>query len=263
MKHELITLHGILNFQRDMGLTPDGKVGPKTMNAFGAYSDNVPKIGTKRVTFDLDEKLIPISYDSIRVRSNILESIGSVCTCMNVSGAQMTTSGGLRRIGANIKVGRSATSLHYVGRAFDLGAYTMLVDPDNDPFVAVRENDKFRIWARAEYGANVTLDATYVVGGRRKKDGKYKRKMVSGKFIDFTELAQSNGWSPIRPQVSARSTSGFKFAQVEAWHFQFEGGLENRRFGEELLELYDYDFLKTTNIWKKHAHKMWRARWKG
>jgi hypothetical protein len=162
------------------------------------------------------------------------------------AGGIIPSSGGRRRLTAKVSPNRSATSLHYIGRALDLYVYSAMVDPHTDPLVVTRDPERERGWivyARAPAGADMTLQAfTYAM----------TEVETSGRFINLTELFAEHGFEGIRARRSFfRSGPNENNGAAEYWHFQDLTGLVRgvTRFGDELLQLYTSAEVNGTPPW--------------
>ncbi len=155
----------IMDFQRDEGLLVDGVVGQQTMGALeAAYARRQVELLSPGMdaleAFDADGKaltsLTPTNvsarlafvsvpaeappgyeggYRTMQLRADVAERYRALHAAMAAKGAVMTSSGGKRGLDATVSEGRSATSMHYLGRAFDLYLYSGMVNPAVDPYV--------------------------------------------------------------------------------------------------------------------------------
>tara|TARA_R100000808_G_scaffold24799_1_gene58413 strand:+ start:2213 stop:3064 length:852 start_codon:yes stop_codon:yes gene_type:complete len=255
-------------------LRVDGIFGPKTEAATisfqlarALYDDGI--IGSRtwaELRRGHDELLLPWvkvpadkygeGYSSHQLREDVAEQYMLVLDECREAGAELTSSGSKRSLNAKVGSNRSATSLHYVGRALDLFVYSGMVDPEKDPYVVVPDITEDRCWvvyARAKEGEEMALGG-YVYRGR-------KIEMVRGKFINLTEVFRRHGFERIRARTSffaSESNNG----GAEWWHFQYEGGLVkgSTSFGDELLRMYTIEEVSSTPPWKE-AGRVWGVNW--
>jgi hypothetical protein len=262
-----MTARAVADYQDKNGLTADGKVGPATLEHMGLTPTSAPAdpevgschfIGTSRVPAQDDHGH---GYDYLTLRKDVGELWVKMWDIVQEAGGYLTTAGGLRRLSAGVSQNRSSTSLHYLGRAFDLATYSAMDDLEEDPFICTHDPDHERNWiiyVKASEGKEMELDAyTYKLWEARKDPQK-----VTGKFINFTELALEHGFHRIgmrsyylnRRQVSDRGGA-------EWWHFQYEGDLEEGKstFGEELLKVWTSSQLEGTGPWSLR-NKKWNSR---
>lgn len=145
----------VMDFQRDEGLLVDGVVGQQTMGALeAAYARrqvellspgmdaleafNTDGTALTRLTpTNVSARLAFVSvpaeappgyeggYKTMQLRADVAERYRALHAAMAAKGAVMTSSGGKRGLDATVSEGRSATSMHYLGRAFDLYLYSM------------------------------------------------------------------------------------------------------------------------------------------
>ena len=195
------------------------------------------------------------TYKSAIMREDAAAALIRLRNEMHTYGACLTTAGGRRPLGAKVRPSRSATSLHYLGRAFDLGLPTGMQNPDVDNFVLVRRPDDPRRWTVFARCVNPpaahlprTLNADYVVSLKSAKTGKrytqIQSRAVTGYFVDVSALAMSHGFVGIRCRSSF--LKGGSYLGAEWWHLQYERGLVpgETTFGEELLKVYDLATIK-------------------
>lgn len=256
-------------FQEHENIYVDGVVGPVTWDhlhkARGITEDQgSPRLGVERV--EGARKYNGEGYESIRLREDAAEALQRAQTDLHDCGGQLTSSGGLRSLSARVGSNRSATSLHYVGRAFDLFVYSAMVNPHKDPFVVTRdacEERKFVVWARCSDGAPMTLEG--VTYDKAKKSTGYPQVIVptEGRFINFTELVRQEGFERISCRRSFLRWDRKNNGGAEWWHFQYEEGLEEgiTTFGNELLRLYTHTQLTGSAPWK-YRHHVWGVNWR-
>ncbi|WP_298854888.1 peptidoglycan-binding domain-containing protein [uncultured Ruegeria sp.] len=287
-----VTESAVEAFQEEEGILVDGVVGPSTMEALeeawarraneldspaaggvifddiAAMSEPVARYRLSRVTTNTDEwneKLTKaererLGYDIVNLRSDVAAAYEKVRDIVNDHGGYMTSSGGIRGLGAKVSPGRSATSMHYLGRALDLQIYSGMVDPKTDPFVITGPNDKgkWTVYARARYKKTHAKDMTLKkVATDRSRVGKLSTK---GRFVNLTALFAEHGFHPIRPRKSF--LKGGSRIGAEFWHFQYEVGLVPgvSTFGAELQRLYPLSKLEHTPPWR-HRDATFKIDW--
>jgi hypothetical protein len=182
----------------------------------------------------------------------------------NRQGAMLTSSGGKRDLNASVGPNRSATSMHYTGRALDLFIYSGMQDPGRDPYAVERLGDRrYRVWARcfpdrvAKKG-DLPPEATVenIVTAARRTKG----VPVKDRFIDLTALFAAHGFRPIRARPQFEAGDGYLGA--EWWHFQYEDGLVPNvtTFGSDLLRAYTRSALEPTPPWQ-FRDRVWQVGW--
>jgi len=151
------------------------------------------------------------------------------------AGIIITSAGSFRGPNEAVRAGRSATSMHYSGLAFDLATTSGMRDPAVDPYIVTQDGDYWRVWARTDEGLEQQLDAVVHVNG---VNGAIHTQEVTARVADFTALAASYGFRRIGP----RSDFPANYLSAEWWHFQCEDVLVPwiSQFGIELLSLDIY-----------------------
>jgi hypothetical protein len=234
----------IRDFQGRKGLTRDGLPGPVTNWALQAeFYLAQKKLPVERC--EADQPVGSKGYESLRLRADTAGRFRALRDEINASGGVVTTAGGLRQLSASVGPGRSKTSQHYRGGAFDLALSDGLSLPDRDPYVTVNpgvlrgDRERWTVYARADDGEEMELDAVC----QKSWDSKAIREVtVRGRFINFTELARKHGFQPIRPRT--RFVRDGKTLSAEWWHFQDEESLIPglSQFGIELNRIDDDDY---------------------
>ncbi len=250
-------------YQAQVGLTVDGKFGPETeANYFEQMSaDKPPTTPPVNSSGLLEWVEVPATqvddrgYDHFKVRSDVAEQLQKVSAVLAKCGAVLTSSGGRRRLSAEVGANRSATSFHYTGRAIDLYVYSGMVDPNTDPFVLQYEGN-YRVFARCS-------NPEQIPGVYRVRDGvdikpaTYNHRfgvrgvrLIPTPFLDFTTLMEKYGFFGI--DVRESFIKGGPRGGAEWWHFQYERGLQPgiTTFGDELLKIYPLSKLEGTAPWR-------------
>jgi hypothetical protein len=279
-----LTESAVLAFQTDHGLYADGRVGDTTLEklqaAFATRQQELASPGPAAGFAVAGASVLPSTgilpwercpadkwgegYDNVWLRADAAAAYRRVLEEARRQGAILTSSGGRRSLNAEVGPGRSATSLHYTGRALDLFIWSALKDPSTDPYVCERlEPRRYRVWARcfedrvakkADLPAAVTV--SNVITARKPTVG----VAVKDRFIDLTALFAAHGFRPIRARP--RFETGESYMDAEWWHFQFEDGLipGTTTFGSELLRAYPRSQVEPTPPWQ-FRDRVWKVNW--
>lgn len=266
------TEDAVLEFQRENNLYADGRVGPITLqhlnSEFGkrnielASPAAVPRPDSLTIeTCQVDK--YDQGYKAVRLRSDVMMAFRDVTAALQRAGGMMTSSGGIRNLDAVVNANRSATSLHYSGRAHDLYVWAAMMNPDTDPYVAQRLGDRrYRIYARCwkERAENGALPVETTVKDVVTYQQRTKGVSVTGHFLDLTALFDEAGFKPIRARQSFES--GGDRIGAEWWHFQWETGLMPgiSTFGGELQKIYPLPTLQSSEPWKYRDY-IWKTNW--
>jgi hypothetical protein len=255
------TLEAVLRFQQAIGLYDDGIVGPNTWDRLGVPNglckpEPKPegKPCNKWVKVPADE--YGGGYDSHTLRDDIAPMYKNLLARVNGVGALLTSSGSKRALSANVSSNRSATSLHYVGRALDLFVYSGMNHPEADPYVVTKDLEQpgyWIVWARCNLHAGklLTLDAW---------DHSVQATVrVTGNFVNLTEIMAEHGFERIKARKSYAKAN---YGAAEWWHFQNTRGLVPgvTTFGEELDKLYTHRELIDTPPFKSR-NAVWQKDW--
>ena len=278
------TESAVIAFQEYEGILADGIVGPQTMEALeGAYARRQVELTSPGLLFDPEDdatavaernedilQRIPLvrvkmdadgeGYGRITMRADAAAALEKVRETLHAHGAILTTSGGIRSLTANVSANRSATSMHYVGRAVDLFVYSGMNDVERDPYVIrprasaplgdeTRGTDRYwTVYARCKLQGKLAKKKTFkdVVTYSNRKSG----VETSGRFLNLTELFKSHGFRAIRARPSFQH--GGSWLGAEWWHFQYENGLVKgvSTFGGELLRTYAQATVEGSAPWK-------------
>ncbi len=267
------TEDAVLMFQEDVGLYTDGRVGPITLAALEKF------YGTKQIELTAptlvagDGHYEVVSgpadvygegYGRVRLRSDVMAAFRSVSDEVHRQGGLLTSSGGIRALSADVSANRSATSLHYSGRAHDLYIWGGMTDPDRDPYVVQRLGDRrYRVYARcrATRAAEGSLPASTTIDQIVTYQSRTKGISVTDHFVDLTALFESNGFRPIRARQGFEPGKSGPLG-AEWWHFQWEAGLIAgvSTFGSELRKIYSEATLKSSAPWKYRDY-VWQKEW--
>jgi TolB protein len=151
-----------------------------------------------------------------------------------------------RAIAVEPPPGQSPRSWHKAGRAFDLNQG--LYERDDQMVELVREDIGFRTYWRVYLRAARQdgslgeplrqtpwdLKARRVGGLSEREGGELKPVVLSGYYVDFTELAADYGWE----RVPAKNRWRIQWADINWWQFQKHQGLS---WLEAMIELYRSD----------------------
>ena len=228
-------------FQRANNLGDDGIPGEDTLWALQVDWANGRNIGLRRVDADLwvrpprtlaSHNPDQDGYNHFNLREDAVPRYLDLRRAMRDAGAMITSAGSFRPINAAVTTGRSATSFHYSGLAFDLATTSGMRDPTVDPYIITSEGDLWRVWARTDQGLEQRLDAVVW------ENGATRTQTVTARVLDFTALAVRHGLRRIR----RRSEFPRDYRSAEWWHFQCEELLVPwiSQFGIELLSLQRY-----------------------
>lgn len=263
--------------QTQLGVRADGNFGPKTALAMatwqerhGLYADGVYGPLSRAAMLGERAPMQPTApttdawarapadkhgdgYDRFTLRADVAAAYQHVYDAAHAAGAIITSAGGRRNLTAGVSATRSATSLHYLGRALDLALYSGMVDPRADPYIITLDDPHkrlWRVWARTTTGAMRTLTAwTYTHGDVQ----------VSAHVLDLTALFAAHGFEriPARPQFFSTRRNDLA---AEWWHYQYQPGLKvgATTFGAELERVWSAGQLRGTGPWGKR-----RAVWRG
>ena len=249
-----------------------GRVGNKSSNSNLSLSDMSAAMKarasgekTKLVRVDADKVPGYDGYASFRLAANIAEKYNQLRQAVLGRGGVMTSAGGIRPLQSKTNSSRSALSLHYLGRAFDLALPTGMNNPERDPYVCVRDSNdprRFIVWCRTQNSSVpvVRLEAEKITSKRGQTS--ISKQTVEGRFFNFTQLASQFGFKGIRGRKSF--FRGGKYTGAEWWHFQNTDGLRlgQTTFGEELLSLYSLEKVQREfTYWNQAANKKYGNDW--
>ncbi|MGL4367725.1 MAG: hypothetical protein ACRCTQ_05560 [Brevinemataceae bacterium] len=197
------------------------------------------------------------------VRSDLFPNIQEAFNEVRQLGGKIYSSGALRSLDAHVTPGRSSTSLHYTGIAFDLCINAGFTNPDKDPYVVVRtrfdsEVDPwtpgsvyFKIFFRSEMGITQTLKAIY---WQNHASGVDLYKEVTGKFICLSDVMFKHGFSTIPPRSEFLRDTNRNYLSSEWWHFN---GSFNIVRG---FSLFGIELIKTFGLQKVQSSPVWQSR---
>jgi hypothetical protein len=284
---ELLAVHGVVNsadeinagtfraavtqFQQQTNLDDDGIPGEDTLWELNESWAEARDLELVRVDMDLwtppgvtTHVQDNHGYSSARVRSDVSDDVAGLRADLNALGVLMTTSGSTRPLNATVTPGRSPTSIHYSAAAIDLAtvsgmARTASANATNQLYVITEDGDQWRIWARSDFGDELTLDAV------EWSNGATTTRLVEDRFVEVTEMAAARNLGRIGP----RSSFPDNYLSAEWWHLQSTSVLIPwiSQFGAEIISMADYsvaDVRAQTPIWtvrKRIFHKASNGWW--
>ncbi len=207
------------------GLLADGDIGELTAWALQEeMAAAQPQLKAVKVAVDDTPTVTSVPMS---LRADAAEAADALFADVRSLGGIVTSAGGFRSLSTVPNAHQSARSMHYPGLAFDLAVSTGGFDPDRDPFVLERTGATgagyWRVWCRAAAGEDIKFTATVHSGSW--DNIKVKTAPVSGRFVDFTGLAEAHGFRPIGPRSGYLGATGKRYMSSEWWHFQFEAAL--------------------------------------
>ena len=274
------TESAVVKFQQDCGLYADGIAGRDTLSKYNSILDTLNDIVPQsldpmglspvedyKIQLSAPAKSQPSSgelipwvkcpadkvdgydgYKSLRLRKDVAEKYKELHAEVQRLGGVITTAGGRRSLASKASPSRSKTSMHYLGRAFDLALPTGLLNPNKDPYIIERDYDsdngrKWVVWCRTDNPdvPVVDLESCYITSHKNSKGKWYTQlhgKPVTCRAFNFTDLARQYGFE----RISGRRSffRGGKMTGAEWWHFSYLPGLVKGEttFGSELSQVY-------------------------
>jgi hypothetical protein len=236
----------VRQFQITKGLGADGIPGEQML--WTLQKDWAENRCLTIVRVDADRHPRSRGFDSFRLRSDIVDRYTTFRATVRAAGGLVTSAGSLRELEAEVTPGRSSTSMHYSGLAFDLATDSGMQDPELDPYIVVQEGERWRVWCRSQTAPTVVLNAVAW------HNGSLDVQPVTANAFDLTALARRHGFSPIGP----RRDFPANYLSAEWWHLQCEEPLVPyiSQFGIELLSIdtvgrirYDEPTLSMQPLW--------------
>jgi len=251
------TERAVEDFQHASNILVDGIIGPVTWEALGHDEGDEGDFENGDV---MEWEKVPAhvygdGYTRHTLREDVAKAYMKVYEGLDALGGKLTSSGSKRNLTADVSSNRSATSLHYIGRAFDLFVYSGMHDLDRDPYLIEPDPDSDRhwlVWARVETGGEERM-----VNAWHHPSQSVKR--TSAKVVNFTEIAKAYGFERIPKRSSYKQSN---YGAAEWWHFQNELGLipGSTTWGSELLKLYTISELEPSPPWK-YRNGLWKKDW--
>lgn len=227
-------------------------------------SQETPATGKKLKFVSVDADILGSNgYQSMTMREDAAVRYNALREECLALGGGITTAGSVRKLSAGGGSAQSATSLHYLGIAWDLALGSGMQSLAN-PYIIVNEGDRnWRVWMQCDDGKvpAVTLQATLCTTQNKKTV--LTTREVSGPYIDFTSLAAKYGFKPIRGRK--KFFSGGSYSSAEWWHFQCNDLLTPgvSTFGTELLRSYDEKTIQANfcGDWADASNDVWKENW--
>jgi hypothetical protein len=214
-------------------------------------------------------------YNNTTLRSDVAEKYNALYQAVHELGGIVTSSGGKRWLDTQANpASQSKTSLHYLGRAFDMSISSGMNNPTgSDPYVIMPDaGNKWVVWGKSNLSASDLSSkclALGIEGGSRMVMGAYmvskkmKTMSYSGLLYNFTTLAKQHGFDRISARTSFIQSGNIMGA--EWWHFQNVSGLvpQETTFGDELLRVYTEEEASQFVYWDEVCNARWQIEWKG
>jgi len=192
------------------------------------------------------------------LRSDVAVFYRSFYDEIHANGGVVTSDGALRPLSDVVGPGRSATSMHYTGIAFDVNIASGMGNPAADPYIIERVGTRhWQVWNRvsAPNGDQKTLNAVVY----NKNNNTISTAPLTAQVIDFSGIAKKNGLS----DIGNRSCFPGQYICAEWWHFQCEEVLVPyiSQFGAELLTVYPQaKLIANAPIWAA-KQKIYKKDW--
>ncbi|MCP4563128.1 MAG: hypothetical protein GY873_19840 [Bosea sp.] len=224
------------------GLLADGDPGGLTLWALQEpMLKNAANL--KSISVKTDKAPGSGGFLKMSLREDAAAAFEKLAADVRAAGAIVTSAGGFRPLEVVANAHQSARSMHYPGLAFDLatdkgsGGFA----PDTDAYVlewlggAAR---RWTVWARATQGQSMTINATFHKWAPNNAVTVHS-KIVSGDFINLTEIAGSHGFKPIGARSGYMQPTDKQYMSAEWWHFQYERALvrDFSLLGIEMLKI--------------------------
>lgn len=193
------------------------------------------------------------TYQNVRLRPETADRYLTLKKLVNDAGGLLLSAGGTRELSAKVTPGRSKTSMHYLGRAFDLPPYAGAFNPRRDPYLVTQSREV--LFRGSDYPLCVEV---YDLGSvKRFQESGERFKVEDGSFGSFTELALHAGFTPIPPRSGY--TKGH-YGSMEWWHFEDRNGLN---IGDPFLDLIDATHGKNAHTLLPHYRELTHHTWNG
>ena len=242
----------IVEFQEKVDIMADGTPRWETLWQLQfPWVQQQPKLNFVKCESD---KIPDINDYELWLRQDAAEKYNELRKEVLSLGGVMPIEQGKRPLSEGVSMGKSATSLHYTGLAFDLASNSGFFKPDTDPFIITLggSGGYLEVWCRAPHGHETKLNALF---WDDPNSGKDHTKTIQGKFFNFTRLAAKHGFYPIRPRLSFTRAKDRKYIGCEWWHFQANDLLipNLSQLGIELMRINEYtpDYIRNANdtVW--------------
>lgn len=236
--------------------------------------DPKPKLDRIWVTVTADKIKGSAGYGMMSLRDDVAREYEKLSDKVHLLGGLVTSSGGKRSLSAEVNANRSRTSMHYVGRAFDLATDTGMRNPDKDQYIIEAdptEPRKWIVWCRSSLNPK-DLETTAALagteGGLKTLEACVatphgpKYVTTTATVFNFTKLAKQFGFERIsgRKGFWDRVSDG---NASEFWHFQWQTGLivGKTTFGSELLRLYTLPVCQKFGGWQEGKDCIFGISW--
>jgi hypothetical protein len=205
-------------------------------------------------------------FGALQIRSDLKDYYLGAYNKVKALGGILTSSGSLRALNAQVTSGRSRTSLHYTGRAFDLFVYTGMQGPQ-DRYLVARDGgtDAAPEWklyctsvvpstADPDYDESLIQTGTLEYAMWRKNTG-YATAQRTETYFCLSDVLASFGWM----RIPSRPLWKTDYMSVEWWHFQHHEGLVEgvSTLGEELFKIWPASAVKASGL---ALNAVWRGR---
>ncbi|MGV3709904.1 MAG: hypothetical protein ACO1Q7_13805 [Gemmatimonas sp.] len=231
--------------QAEFTSNPSVEAAPKRgrLRARNTGTSDKPSVGLVKVAADK----LKDGYSSAWIRTDLQTEYNEALATIRALGGIMTSSGAIRDLGAGAGPGRSKTSFHYSGRAFDLFIGTGMSGA-SDRYIIQRsggtpELPEWEVLCVSEnpltsdphYDASLIKDAMvdYVTWKSGVGLVSAKRQV---KYFSLSAVLKKFGWV----NIPARSDWKTQYLSCEWWHFQHHKGLKEgvSKFGDELRAVW-------------------------
>jgi hypothetical protein len=195
---------------------------------------------------------VPLRQDAAEAYKKIYSEIKNI-------GEKMLVSGAGRDLQKVAGVGASKKSMHYIGRAFDLGRNYGMQDPAKDPYIVTKdENGRWTVWQKTNNKKYPIVTLSAVVYIKQPSGASQLREVkISTRAFNFTEIAKQYGFTRI-PGFDFFYKGG-AYEGAEWWHFQYKNGLITNQsvYGQELLAVYSEAQAKSFIYWNESKDLVW------
>jgi hypothetical protein len=231
--------------QAEFTSNPSVEAAPKRgrLRALNTGTGDKPSVGLVKVAADK----LKDGYNSAWIRTDLQTEYNEALATIRALGGIMTSSGAIRDLGAGAGPGRSKTSFHYSGRAFDLFIGTGMSGA-SDRYLIQRsggtpELPEWEVLCVSEnpLTGDPHYDASLIKEGMVDyvtwKSGvglvSAKRQV---KYFSLSSVLKKFGWL----NIPARSDWKTQYLSCEWWHFQHHKGLKEgvSKFGDELRAVW-------------------------
>ena len=194
---------------------------------------------------------------TIQLRKDAAAAYEKIYKEVTENGGKMLISGGARNLDTKAGVGASKSSLHYIGRAFDIAIRYGFENPETQPYlVTVDENNRWQVWCKTNNTKfpEVEIDALYW----KNNSGLSLKKRIKARIFSFTDIAKKYGFHRIQAWQSFYKNGG-PYDESEWWHFQYQEGLiaGESTYGEQMLLVYPKEQAEKFIYWDLSKDLTW------